>query len=62
MKKHTDQDLFGITFTLFDYRSAAFRQKMLSHYQSNSRKLGTNIEKIPGNKKNDPTILLKKSA
>lgn len=62
MKVHLDKETLRITVIPFDYGSAAFRQKMLNHYRSNDRKVGTSIEKIPEKKRNDSTILLKKSA
>ena len=62
MKKHSDQDLLGITFPLFDYRSGAFRQKMLNHFQSNGRKLWTDIEIMQGKKKYGPVIFSKENA
>ena len=62
MKVNPDQETPCVTVVPFDCRSAAFRQKMLSHYQSNGRKPGTNIEEITGKKKNDWVILLKKIA
>lgn len=59
MKKLNDKDLFGITFALFDYRSGAFRQKMLSHFESNRRALCTDTEIIRGKKKYGPVISFK---
>jgi hypothetical protein len=58
MKVQLDKELPRNTVIPFDYGSAAFSQKMLNHYRSNGRKLGTNVEKIPANKRNDSTILL----
>jgi hypothetical protein len=54
MKRHNDQYLLDFAFALLDHRSEAFRQKMLKHFQSTGRKLWTDVEKIPGRKKNDP--------
>ncbi|KIO49147.1 hypothetical protein SQ11_07605 [Nitrosospira sp. NpAV] len=57
MRVHLDQET-SCTVIPFDYGSAAFRQKMLNHYRSNGRKLGTNIEKIPGKKRNDSNHII----
>jgi hypothetical protein len=54
MKRHNDQYLFDFAFALLDHRSEAFRQKMAKHFQSTGRKLWTDIEKIPGRKRNEP--------
>lgn len=62
MTSPTDQEIPPITVVSFDCRSAAFRQKMLTHYQSNGRKPETNIEEIAGKKRNDAVMLLKKIA
>ncbi|SOD42006.1 hypothetical protein [Nitrosovibrio sp. Nv4] len=62
MKKHHDQDVFGIAFTLFDHRSAAFRQKMVKHFQSNNQTHLTNVEKIPVRKRDEAAIFFKESA
>lgn len=62
MKRHNDKDLFDVTFPQFDYRSEAFRQKMLNHFHSNSRKLWAGIEIMQDRKKYNPVILSKESA
>ncbi len=62
MKKYSDQDLLAATFTLFDYRSGAFRQKMLNHFQSNGQKLWTDIEIMQGKKKYGRVIFSKETA
>jgi hypothetical protein len=62
MKKRNDKDVFGIAFTLFDYRSAAFRQKMFKHFQSSDYNHLANVEKIPERKKDEAVILFKESA
>ncbi|SEL08780.1 hypothetical protein [Nitrosovibrio tenuis] len=53
MKKY-DHDLFDFAFALLDHRSEAFRQKMFKHFQSTGRRLWTDVEKIPGRKRNEP--------
>ncbi|WP_156304429.1 hypothetical protein [Nitrosospira briensis] len=62
MKKHDDQDVFGIASALFDHRSAAFRQKMFRHFQSSGHQHWISIEKIPERKKHESAILHKESA
>jgi hypothetical protein len=62
MKKRHDQDVFGIAFTLFDYRSAAFRQKRFKHFQSSDYNHLANVEKIRERKKDEAVILFKESA
>jgi hypothetical protein len=54
MKRHHDQYLFDFAFALLDHRSEAFRQKMAKHFQATGRKLWTDVEKIPGRKRNEP--------
>jgi hypothetical protein len=54
--------VFGTAFTLFDYRSAAFRQKMFKHFQSSDYNHLANVEKIPERKKDEAVILFKESA
>jgi hypothetical protein len=58
MKKHNDQYLLDFAFALLDHRSEAFRQKMAKHFQSTGRKLWTDVEKIPGRKRNNPVSQL----
>lgn len=62
MKKRNDQDVFGIAFDLCDHRSAAFRQKMFTHFHSSGNEHWTNVERIPERKKNEAILLFKESA
>lgn len=62
MHKHNDRDLFGVTLALFDYRSGAFRQKMLNHFQSNGQNLWSNIEIVRGKRKYGAVTLSKEVA
>ncbi|MDQ3186812.1 MAG: hypothetical protein M3Q16_10250 [Pseudomonadota bacterium] len=62
MKKHNDQDLFGMTLALLDHRSAAFRQKMLNHFESKGRYLLADIDIFPDRKNNSPVRFLRESA
>lgn len=54
MKRHNERYLLDFAFALLDHRSEAFGQKMLKYFQSTGRKLWTDVEKIPGRKRNDP--------
>ncbi|SEO01341.1 hypothetical protein SAMN05216404_11016 [Nitrosospira multiformis] len=61
MKKHLDQVLFGNAFASFDHRSAAFRQKMFEHFQTNKRRQWKKVEGLPEAGKNHGVIYFRES-
>lgn len=61
MKKQRDQVLFGNAFASFDHRSAAFRQKMFEHFQTNKRRQWKTVERLPETGKNHGVIYFRES-
>jgi hypothetical protein len=61
MKKHRDQVLFGNAFASFDPRSAAFRQKMFEHFQTNKCKQWKTVERLPEAGKNRGVIYFREN-
>ncbi len=57
MKESNDQDVFGIASAVFDYRSAAFRQKMFRYLQSGGQQHWISIKKPPARKKHESAML-----
>ena len=61
MKKHRDQVLFGNAFASFDPRSAAFRQKMFEHFQTNKCEQWKTVERLSETGKNHSVIYFREN-